>query len=173
MSRVRDCLLHLQHLWPTRDPSSNRKGVQQIQLMSTPVSTRRSFGWSVLKHLPGSQVTEPSFICWGSPTQGLGLSDGPKSVWNDRSTLGGSLFWPCRDRTQSEIWTLNLYILLCDPMQQVLIFFCSHLTADRDENKLWPTLTTTFAHLVPKESGSATVRQNREVRSMNGKHTNM
>lgn len=54
-------------------------------------------------------------------------------------TLRRSLFRSHRDRTQSEILTLNLYMLPCDPFNRSFISLCSELAADSDENKLWPT----------------------------------
>lgn len=73
---------------------------------------------------------------------------GPGALWptsqspvTEPLTLisGDSLFWPHRERTQSENLILSLYMLLCDPFTGFFIFLCSTLAADSNDSKLGPT----------------------------------
>ena len=67
---------------------------------------------SVAEDLPGPGLWPTS---WSQMTEPLSLSS------------GDSLFWPHRDRTASEIWTLNLYMPPCGPFDGPLLFLCSNL----------------------------------------------
>lgn len=78
-----------------------------------------------------------------------GPPPGPAALWptsqspvTEPLTLisGDSLFWPHRERTQSESLTLNLFTCCCVTRSiGFFIFLCSTLAADSNDSKLGPT----------------------------------
>ena len=103
MSGVRDCLLHLQFLWPTWNPSPNRKGVQQnstafpssVHTHILLVVSSKTSSW-----LPGHKAI---IHLLRSATQCLGLSDWPRSGWK-QNHLGRQFVLAL----QGQSWEWNL-----------------------------------------------------------------